>query len=141
MQFSSDRNDDHAMAEINIVPLVDIMLVLLIIFMVTAPLSISGVDVALPKSKSTATAISNNSDKIILTIQKSGALYLEKASVDSQELKAKLSAIYSNRKNKDLYIRADKKVLYGSVVEAMSEAKRAGAQKITMLTEHTLAKK
>lgn len=128
----SDSNED--MAEINIIPLVDVMLVLLIIFMVTAPLSIGGINVALPNSK--AKSVSVDQDRIVLTIDENGAFFLDKVQIKAVDLEAKLRAIYELREKKDLYIRADKTVKYGKVVDAMSAAKLAGVQKLSMLTQH-----
>lgn len=134
MAFKVSENDTEEMAEINIIPLVDVMLVLLIIFMVTAPLSIGGINVALPNSK--AKSVSVDQDRIVLTIDQDGAFFLDKVQIKAVDLEAKLRAIYELREKKDLYIRADKSVKYGKVVDAMSAAKIAGVQKMSMLTQH-----
>ena len=137
MEFhqSKEGNEDEAdqMADINIVPLVDVMLVLLIIFMVTAPLSIGGISVNLPSSKARSSSI--DEDRVVLSINQSGQYFIEKMEVNPRALEERLRAIFSVREKKDLYIRADKKVIYEKVVDAMSAAKVAGVVKISMLTE------
>ena len=127
---NSEDNDD--VAEINIIPLVDVMLVLLIIFMVTAPLSIGGIKVDLPLSKAKGTSV--DEDRIVLSINKGGSYYLEKQQIADATLEAKFKAIYEYRQKKELYIRADTGVQYGKVVFAMSAAKIAGVTKLAMLT-------
>jgi biopolymer transport protein TolR len=129
-QPKSEDHDD--MAEINIIPLVDVMLVLLIIFMVTAPLSIGGIKVDLPISKARGTNV--DEDRIVLTINKSGGYYLEKQAIPEATLEEKFKAIYEFREKKELYIRADQGVPYGKVVQAMSAARIAGVSKLAMLT-------
>jgi biopolymer transport protein TolR len=136
-QPKSDDHDD--MAEINIIPLVDVMLVLLIIFMVTAPLSIGGIKVDLPISKARGTNV--DEDRIVLTINKSGGYYLEKQAIPEATLEEKFKAIYEFREKKELYIRADQGVPYGKVVQAMSAARIAGVSKLAMLTNTQEAKK
>lgn len=130
-QSSGEDHDD--LAEINIIPLVDVMLVLLIIFMVTAPLSIGGIKVQLPTSGAKGAAIKE--DRIILTVSNDGKYFLEKLEVPAATLMEKFKAIYEFREQKELYIRADKEVPYGFVVYAMSTAKQAGVNKLAMLTK------
>lgn len=127
-----DGGDHEAMAEINIIPLVDVMLVLLIIFMVTAPLSIGGIRVDLPVTKARGSTV--DEDRIVLSVTKQGGFFLEKQQIPEPTLEAKLKAIYQHRQKKDLYIRADQGVAYGKVVTAMSAAKLAGVTKLAMLT-------
>ncbi len=126
--------DAHGdLAEINIIPLVDVMLVLLIIFMVAAPLSIAGINVDLPTSKARGARISE--DRIVLSINKQGEYFIEKMQVPGATLPEKMKAIYEFRQNKELYIRADRVVPFGRVVDAMSAAKLAGVTGISMLTK------
>lgn len=135
-----DKSEENAdMAEINIVPLVDVMLVLLIIFMVTAPLSIGGIKIDLPISKAKGTNV--DEDRIVLTINRSGGYYLEKQAIPEVALEEKFKAIYEFRQKKELYIRADTGVPYGKVVQAMSAARLAGVSKLAMLTNTQEAKK
>ncbi len=127
---SSEEHED--LAEINIIPLVDVMLVLLIVFMVAAPLSISGMKVELPSSKAKGASIDHN--QIILTITKEGNFFIDKMPLPEAELTKRIQAIFEFRENKELFIRADRNVSYGSVVDAMSAARMAGVQKMGMLT-------
>ena len=135
-QPKSDDHDD--LVELNVIPLVDVLLVLLIIFMVTAPLSIGGIKVDLPISKARGTNV--DEDRIVLTINKSGGYYLEKQAVPEATLEEKFKAIYQFREKKELYIRADQGVPYGKVVQAMSAARIAGVSKLAMLTNTQDAK-
>ena len=130
MDSSSEDNPD--MAEINIIPLVDVMLVLLIVFMVAAPLSISGIKVELPSSKAQGVTMEQNN--IILSISKDGGYYIDKMKIPQSELIKKIHAIFEFREKKEIFIRADREVDYGVVVDAMSAAKLAGVQKMAMLT-------
>lgn len=123
-----------AMSEINVTPMVDVMLVLLIIFMVTTPLLESGIDVNLPKTASGA--ISTNDDsQLILAITKDRSIYLNKTKLSFKNLREKLRAIYSNKKNKQIYIRADESVTYGFVAQVMAEIRLSGIQAIGLVTE------
>lgn len=137
MAFKLGEQESDDLAEINVVPLVDVMLVLLIIFMVTAPLSIGGINVALPGSKARSVAVEQS--RIVLSIDKRGGYFIDKTPIAAENLEEKLRALYANREKKDLYIRADKGVVYGKVVEAMSAAKLAGVQKLSMLTQDVAA--
>jgi biopolymer transport protein TolR len=133
-QSQSDNEDDNgAMADINIVPLVDVMLVLLIIFMVTAPLSIGGINVDLPSSKARSRDMAE--DRVVLSINQKGEYFIEKMEVPAGVLDMRLKELYQQREKKELYIRADKAVIYGRVVDAMSAAKLAGVTRISMLTQ------
>ena len=139
MQFQSNDDYDGDMAEINIIPLVDVMLVLLIIFMVAAPLSIGGIKIELPFSKAKSTTISEN--RVVLTINSKGQYFLDKLEIPAVQLRTRLHSLFNGRKNKELFIRADKRVVYGKVVDAMSAAKIAGVGKMSMLTQATKTKR
>ncbi len=118
----------QALSEINVTPFVDVMLVLLIIFMVTAPLLQQGIDVNLPQAKGKELA---PVERVIITIKKDGKIYLDKTSIRMNELKSKL-ALLSNR---DVFLKADKDVPYGIVVEVMGELREIGIEKLGMVTE------
>jgi biopolymer transport protein TolR len=137
MEFKSSQSDNEddsgQMADINIVPLVDVMLVLLIIFMVTAPLSIGGINVDLPSSKARSRDMAE--DRVVLSINSKGEYFIEKMEVPAGVLDQRLKELYAQREKKELYIRADKTVVYGRVVDAMSAAKLAGVTRISMLTQ------
>jgi biopolymer transport protein TolR len=135
MQFhSSDSEEDNQdLAEINIIPLVDVMLVLLIIFMVAAPLSLTGIQVNLPQTKARGAAFDQK--RIVLSIDPKGVYYIEDMRIPSERLAERLESTFASQPTKQLYIRADRKVLYEHVVDAMSAAKLAGVEKISMLTQ------
>jgi len=120
-------------SEINITPFVDVILVLLIIFMVTAPFAISGVNVQLPQSQAKALTLSG--DPTVLSITPAGSFFLQKIEVPEAELVAKIKAAIGNAKESSIYIRADKTVPYGKVMEAMGAAQAAGVAKIGMMGE------
>ncbi len=129
-----DQDSDQSMTEINMIPLVDVMLVLLIIFMVTAPLSIGGIKLDLPSSKATGGS-QLDEKKIVLSITGRGEVFIDKLMIPQIDLEAKLKAIFEHRSEKEIYIRADTKVAYGKVIEAMSAAKLAGVSRMNMLTQ------
>lgn len=128
-----ESGDSEDLAEINIIPLVDVMLVLLIIFMVTAPLSIGGIKVDLPTSKARSASI--DEDRIVLSINAKGKYFIDKAEIPEAAMVERFKAIYQHREKKELFIRADRAVAYGKVVEAMSAARQAGVVKMGMLTQ------
>lgn len=121
-----------AISEINVTPLVDVMLVLLIIFMVTAPMMQQGLQVDLPETE--ASGAKPADEPLIVVIEKSGRISIGKTILSSDQFKKSLSAIFSTRKNKDVYIQADQKVAYGVVAEAMADIKATGATSISLIT-------
>jgi biopolymer transport protein TolR len=121
------------MSEINVTPLVDVMLVLLIIFMVTAPMMMQGVEVNLPQTK--AQSIKTKEDPLILTVNKKGEIFLEDHAMKLEELGPKIETIFKYRRDKEVILRADKDIPYGFVIKVMAEAKRAGVTKLGMVTE------
>lgn len=121
-----------AMSEINVTPFVDVMLVLLIIFMVTAPMMQQGLDVNLPKTASTG--VSLNEEPFILTVTKSGKIKAGETEVASAGLSAKIKAIFETRNSKQIYIQADKEVDYGTVAYVMGEVRMAGITNISLIT-------
>jgi biopolymer transport protein TolR len=124
--MTSGGNSDRLMSDINVTPFVDVMLVLLIIFMVTAPMMIQGVDVALPEV---------TSQPLIISIYKENQIYINDFKVKIDFLQEKLQKILQGRSDRVVYLRADKTIPYGMVVLVMSEIKGAGIEKLGMVTE------
>lgn len=120
----------RALSEINVTPFVDVMLVLLIIFMVTAPLLQQGIDVDLPEAKGKEMS---PAERTIITIKKDGKIYLDKASVTMDTL----STTLSKNRNREVFLKADKDVPYGMVVTVMGELRSIGIEKLGMITEPT----
>jgi biopolymer transport protein TolR len=135
MRFASKRRyfESKLVAEINVTPLVDVVLVLLIIFIVTAPMLSMGIDVNLPRVKSKT--IDVNEEKLVLSINKDGEIFINRTKIPKDDLKVKLESIFSARIDKEIFLRADKSVAYGFVVEVMSEIRKAGVDKLGMVTE------
>ncbi len=132
MKLASE--EDGMLAEINVTPLVDVMLVLLIIFMVTAPLIQQGLAVSLPKSEA-AKALPREEKDIVLTIYENQKLLLDVYKVDVKTLKPKLTELFRNRRERKVFIRADAKVPYGFVIDIMGKVRAAGIERIGMITE------
>jgi len=122
------------LAEINVTPFVDVMLVLLIIFMVTAPLMTQGVEVDLPTTR-TVKNLPQDKDHLVLTIKKGGEMFLDEYNVKFEDLGGHLKRLVSKQK-KQLFLRADKDVPYGLVVDVMGEIKAAGIDKLGIVAEH-----
>ena len=131
--MSPQTNDRRFLSEINVTPFVDVMLVLLIIFMVTAPMLEQGIDVNLPQVA--AKDITAKEEKVVLTITKKGEISINEHPVELSGLKENLEKIYENRINKEIFLRADETVSYGVVVKTMSEIKEAGIEKLGMITK------
>jgi biopolymer transport protein TolR len=127
------QNNKRFMSDINVTPFVDVMLVLLIIFMVTAPMMMEGVEVNLPKT--TTKSIKTREDPMILTVTKKREILLEKHKISLDDLETKIGTILRYRKDKEILLKADKEVPYGFVVQVMAGIKRAGIEKLGMITE------
>ncbi len=124
------------LSEINIVPLVDIILVLLLIFMITAPLMYRGIDVNLPKTSGKPTTVE---ERVVLTITKDRGIYVNERAVPLPSLEQTLRDVFQSRQDKTLYLRADQALNYGFVVETMDRVRRSGIEKLGMVTEPTRA--
>jgi biopolymer transport protein TolR len=121
------------MSDINVTPFVDVMLVLLVIFMVTAPLIQQGIDVELPKTRSSG--LRNNEDPLIVTVKRDGKVFVQRAEVQIGDLETKLEQIFTTRGDREVFLRADGRASYAVVARALATLQRAGAQKIGMVTE------
>jgi biopolymer transport protein TolR len=125
--------EHRAFSEINVTPFVDVMLVLLIIFMVTAPMLEQGIDVDLPET--TTQPLHMREEPLILSVKKDGTYHLARQQVPLEELEPKLRAIFEGTDEKEIYLRADKDSPYGTVVKAMAAARLAGAKTVGIVTE------
>jgi biopolymer transport protein TolR len=125
--------EHRAFSDINVTPFVDVMLVLLIIFMVTAPMLEQGIDVDLPET--TTQALNMRDEPLILSVKKDGTYHLARQQVPVEELEGKLRAIFEGAEEREVYLRADKDAPYGTVVKAMAAARLAGAKTVGIVTE------
>ena len=125
--------EHRAFSEINVTPFVDVMLVLLIIFMVTAPMLEQGIDVDLPET--TTQPLQMRDEPLILSVKKDGTYHLARLAIPLEELEPKLKAIFEGAAEKEIYLRADKDAPYGTVVKAMAAARLAGAKTVGIVTE------
>lgn len=133
MGFSTRRSRSGFVSEINVTPMVDVMLVLLIIFMVTAPMMTQGLDVDLPET--TAKSLRQNEDPLVITLDKTGKITLGKIEVGEALLRQQLEKLYNQNSEQPVFLKADKNVSYGVVVNIMAEIKAAGFDKLGMITE------
>lgn len=132
--------DSPLMSEINVTPFVDVMLVLLIIFMVAAPMMTQGVDVALPEV--TAQSLHQEEElPFVVSVNKDGRVFINDFMVDSGKLEAKLLAIFKEKPTQKVFVKADKRVPYGKVMEVMSEIRGAGIEKLGLITDPIPEKK
>ena len=132
LDSGSDRRGGTTLAEINIIPLVDVVLVLLLIFMLTAPMMYRGIDVNLPKAAARPTAVE---ERMILTLTKDRTLYLNDKPISLVSLDAQLRDAFKGRTDRTLYLKADAGLAYGAVVETMDRVRRAGIERLGMVTE------
>ena len=121
------------LSEINVTPFVDVMLVLLVIFMVTAPMMLQGVDVDLPET--TTQPLRVKDEPLVLSVKKDGKYYVGRKELPADALKEKLQAIFEGRDSKEVFLRADEEAAYGVVVKALAAAREAGAKQLGMITE------
>jgi biopolymer transport protein TolR len=137
--MTSGGKHTELMSEINVTPFVDVMLVLLIIFMVTAPMMIQGVNVDLPEA--TAQPLDSEKEHLVITINKDQQLYINDFEVTVEFLREKLLKILQGRTDRDVYLKADKSIPYGIVVQVMAEIKGAGVEQLGMITEPAIIEK
>jgi len=131
--MTSGGKHNELMSEINVTPFVDVMLVLLIIFMVTAPMMIQGLNVDLPEA--TAKPLDSEKEHLIISINKDQQVYINDFEVTVEFLREKLLKVLQGRTDRDVYLKADKNIPYGIVVQVMAEIKGAGVEQLGMITE------
>ena len=127
------RRKYSPMAEINVTPMVDVMLVLLVIFMVTAPLLTVGVPVDLPKTK--AAAMNNEDKPLVVSVKKDGSIFLQDTAIEIDSLGPRLEAIIANKPDTTVYVRADKDINYGLFAEVLAELQSNGITKIGLVND------
>jgi len=130
--MTSGGNHSSLMSDINVTPFVDVMLVLLIIFMVTAPMMMEGVNVSLPEA--TSKPLVSEKKPLIVNIDSENSIFINDFKVSVDGLGEKLNKILDGRKDREVYLKADKDISYGLVVRVMSEIKGAGVEKLGMVT-------
>jgi biopolymer transport protein TolR len=134
MEFGNRENGNRGtMSQINVTPLVDVMLVLLVIFMVTAPMMQQGVEVNLPKADTKSLA--PKEDTLVVSIEKSGRTTINSTEVAGGELQSKLTSMLAGRSKREVFLKADSAVPYGEVVQIMAQIKGAGVERLGMVTE------
>ena len=137
--MTSGGNSKEFMSEINVTPFVDVMLVLLIIFMVTAPMMIQGLNVDLPEA--TAKPLDSEKEHLVITIDKNQLVYINDFKVAVDFLGEKLNKMLQGRSDREVYLKADKNIPYGIVVQVMAEIKNAGIEQLGMITEPAVLNK
>jgi biopolymer transport protein TolR len=126
------KRDYRPMADINITNLVDVMLVLLIVFMISAPMMQAGVDIALPKASESPVDVSTG---IVISIDKAQKIYIDNYEIKAADFEARLKTIRDQKKFRQIYIRADRVVPYGTVIELMGKIKKLGIENVGLITE------
>ncbi|MFO7884771.1 MAG: protein TolR [Desulfobacteraceae bacterium] len=130
--MQSDFGRDQLMSEINVTPFVDVMLVLLIIFMVTAPMMVQGVDVDLPRTS--VSPMQKNEEHLVISVRQDQSVYINDQAVGVDALAGKLRKILENIDAETVYLKADKSVPYGIVVDVMSRVKKSGVGNLGIIT-------
>ena len=133
MAFKLRRSDKEPISEINVTPFVDVMLVLLIIFMVTAPLLTVGIQVDLPESS--ADTLPEETEPLTLTINAKGEIFIQETKVEYEKLIPKILAVSNNRTDTRIFVRGDKNINYGRVLEIMGMLSGSGFTKVALISE------
>ncbi len=133
MAFNLKRSEREPMSDINVTPFVDVMLVLLIIFMVTAPLLTVGVQVDLPETS--ADTLPEESEPLTLTINSKGEVFIQESKIEFDNLIKKILAVSNNRTDTRIYVRGDKTINYGRVLEIMGKLSGSGFTKVALISE------
>ena len=132
-RFNKIQKKNKIISQINVTPFVDVMLVLLIVFMITAPLLTVGVSVDLPKTK--ASQLNSKGDPIVVSIKQNGKLFIQEREIGSLQLLPRLRAISSGNKNLRIYVRGDKNVPYGIVLQTIAKIKSSGFKKVALVAK------
>ncbi len=127
------RRRTQPFSEINVTPMVDVMLVLLVIFMVAAPMMTTGVTVDLPKAE--ASAVAGQDEPLTVTVTADGKVYIQKTVVPLEEFRTKLQAVTSQKKDTRIFVRGDKSVDYGRIMQVVGEINAAGYSKVALITD------
>jgi biopolymer transport protein TolR len=127
------RGRGRLMSEINVTPMVDVMLVLLIIFMITSPMLVAGIEVDLPETKSSP--ISGQDTPIVISVNKQGEIFITETKIPAVELVAKLTNITQEKKDTRIFVKGDKNLSYGKIVEIMAEIHNAGFTKVALISD------
>ena len=130
--MSFERRERHVIREINLVPLIDVLLTVLFFYMIVSPMMSRGLDVNLPKSEANTV---KSEDRIVLTVTRSQEIFVEKERVDISKLKGVLDSIRRTKPQINVYLRADRDAPYGAVVAVMDVVKQAGIDRLGMVTE------
>ncbi|MBP7190419.1 MAG: protein TolR [Rickettsiaceae bacterium] len=133
MLQQQSKGKKRLISEINVTPLVDVMLVLLIIFMITSPMLVAGINVDLPQTSSNP--IAGQDEPLTITVDKNGVVYIVETQVDRRELATKLIAITGEKKDTRIFVRGDKNASYGEIIDVVSEINAAGFTKVALITE------
>ena len=133
MAFKFNRSSKEPMSEINVTPFVDVMLVLLIIFMVTAPLLTVGVQVDLPETS--ADTLPEETEPLTLTINSKGEIFIQETKVEYEKIIPKILAVSNNRTDTRIFVRGDKTINYGRVLEIMGMLSGSGFTKVALISE------
>lgn len=134
MAMSMQTDKKTALSEINVTPLVDVMLVLLIIFMVTAPMLEQNISVDLPQAKGEPLTREEPREKIVVSVSSQGGIYVNEVSVPEEKLADKIAEVSKANPSQSVYLRADRTVIYGTVVRVMAALKIAGIPRVGMIT-------
>src|SRR5688572_6792315 len=129
---SDSRSGSTTLSEINIIPFVDVVLVLLLIFMLTAPMMYRGIDVNLPKSSGAPAVVE---ERLVLTLTRDRAMYLNREPVAAAALESRLKTAFAQRTDRTLYLKADEGLAYGAVMETMDRIRQAGIDRLGMVTD------
>jgi biopolymer transport protein TolR len=139
MAMKNNNEGRTVLSEINVTPFVDVMLVLLVIFMVTAPILYQGVDVNLPTIESKPMPAAEREKKIVITLNKNGEIFIERKQYSISQLKGEIRALIRDQgkrvEDEDVFLKADSNIPYGAVMEVMAEVKNAGVNKVGLVTE------